>query len=153
MATRWILTENHSGMTDNHWTWSSAREIPSRKGAGAAIVQEILEQLRQHNWIEGDIFGVHLALEEALVNAIKHGNGYDVAKKVRVHCRMSTSKIRIEIRDEGRGFEPGTVPDPTEDENLEVPSGRGILLMRSFMTAVQYNTLGNQVVMEKIRES
>ena len=139
-------------MTENRWTWSNTSELPSQKGAGATLVGEVLEQLRRNNWVEGDVFGIHLALEEALVNAIKHGNEYDAEKKVRVACRLSEKRIYIEISDEGSGFDPTTVPDPTKDENLETPSGRGILLMRNFMTNVEYNAAGNRVTMEKIRE-
>ena len=128
------------------------RVIPSQTGAGKAILEEVLERLECCGWIQHDIFGVHLAMEEALVNAIKHGNRHDATKQVRVVCKISPERVFIEIADEGSGFNPDAVADPTDLENLEVPSGRGIMLMRSFMSRVQYNDRGNCVVMEKQRQ-
>ena len=138
-------------MTKECWLWTRKVEIPSEKGAGEQVVQEVLAQLQQYKWDERDIFAVHLSLEEALVNAIKHGNGFNVAKAVRVVCNVSQDRIRIVITDEGEGFDPEAVPDPTEEENLERPCGRGVHLMRNFMSEVQFNAAGNSVVMEKER--
>jgi serine/threonine-protein kinase RsbW len=92
-------------------------------------------------------------MEEALVNAIKHGNRMDPNKSVRIACRISHRKIRIEIEDQGSGFQPESVPDPTADENLERPCGRGIMLMRAFMNLIEYNEAGNRVVLEKHRSA
>jgi serine/threonine-protein kinase RsbW len=127
--------------------------IPSDTLAGQAIQERIITLLEKLRYSERDVFGVRLALEEALVNAIKHGNGMDPQKRVRVKCRADSQKVRVEIEDEGEGFVPDQVPDPTEDENLEKPCGRGIMLMRAFLSKVEYNELGNQVVLEKDRES
>ena len=99
------------------------------------------------------VFGVRLALEEALVNAIKHGNGMDPEKSVRVDCRIARENIRIEIEDEGSGFSPENVPDPTNYENLEKPGGRGIMLMRAYLDFVEYNDTGNRVVLVKQRQN
>ena len=84
----------------------------------------------------------------ALANAIKHGNQMDPTKTVRIMFRAGYQKVRIEIEDQGGGFQPGDVPDPTADENLERPCGRGIMLMRAFMTSIEYNDSGNRVVLE-----
>ena len=92
-----------------------------------------------------------MALEEALVNAIKHGNGMDPAKQVQIDCRFDDDGVRIVIEDEGPGFDVTAVPDPTAEENLDKPGGRGIMLMRSFMSHVEYNELGNRLVLEKRR--
>jgi serine/threonine-protein kinase RsbW len=92
---------------------------------------------------------VRLALEEALVNAIKHGNGLDPSKSVRVHCDIQTDRVYVEIEDEGPGFAPEDVPDPTLDENIERPSGRGLMLIRSFMNRVDFNDRGNCIRIEK----
>ncbi|MCL6501030.1 MAG: ATP-binding protein [Pirellulales bacterium] len=138
-------------MPEEAWTWSVQQAIPSETGAGKRILEEVLDQLAAQQWGDHDIFGVHLALEEALVNAIRHGNRSDASKRVHVHCKISADRVWVEIRDEGAGFDPRAVPDPTDDENLEVPSGRGIMLMRTFMSRVEYNEQGNCVVMEKHR--
>ena len=105
--------------------------------------------MKARHWGRHDVFGVHLAMEEALVNAIKHGNRLDANKHVRVSCRISPELVRIQIADEGDGFDPGGLPDPTDPRRLETPSGRGVLLMMSFMSRVQYNASGNCVVLEK----
>ena len=138
-------------MVEDSWTWTVKRQIPSQWGAGKQFVEEILDQLRKNRWIGKDVYGVHLALEEALVNAITHGNGLDAEKLVSVTCKMSPDRFWVEIADEGKGFNPDDVPDPTIPANLECPCGRGILLMRNFMSRVEYNKLGNCVVMEKSR--
>jgi serine/threonine-protein kinase RsbW len=75
----------------------------------------------------------------------------DTAKRVHVICKISERRVRLEVADEGTGFVPDKVPDPTAPENLEKPSGRGLLLMRSYMNRVQYNQKGNAVMMEKDR--
>lgn len=138
-------------MSHDIWTWSVEEAIPSETGAGKMVLDHVLEQLAAHAWGDRDIFGVHLALEEALVNAIRHGNRSDSNKRVFVACKMSPCRIWVEIRDEGAGFRPEEVPDPTDTDHLEIPSGRGIMLMRTFMSRVEYNDLGNCVVMEKHR--
>lgn len=140
-------------MSDPSEVWRLEESIPSETGAGKRILDLVLRQLHQRQWVEHDIFGVHLAMEEALVNAIKHGNRMDESKQVKVLCQMWTDRLWIEISDEGPGFDPEEVPDCTADENLEVPSGRGLMLMRSFMSRVEYQGRGNRVVMEKQRKS
>lgn len=127
--------------------------IPSDTVAGQAIQERIITLLEKLHFPERDVFGVRLALEEALVNAIKHGNGMDPAKRVRIYCRIDAHRVLVEIEDEGAGFVLDLVPDPTEDENLEKPCGRGIMLMRAFLTKVEYNEAGNRVVLEKVRDS
>lgn len=125
--------------------------IPSEPSAGQLVNDRVIDAMEQHGYPPRDVFGVRLALEEALVNAIKHGNGLDPDKSVHVHCEINDEKIRIRIRDEGPGFDPSDVPDPTEEDNLEKPSGRGLMLMRAFMSAIEYNETGNQVTLEKQR--
>ncbi len=140
-------------MSTDSWTWSLDRLIPSDVTAGCQLLAEVLDQMRATDWQQHDVFSVHLALEEALVNAIKHGNRGDLSKKVRVVCRLSQERIWIEITDEGGGFDPDEVPDPTDEARLECPNGRGIMLMRCYMSRVEYNAAGNRVVMEKVREN
>jgi serine/threonine-protein kinase RsbW len=133
--------------------WSTSLTLPSLRGAGKPFIGELLAELSRCGWSDQEIFGVHLAVEEALVNAIKHGNRLDESKQVRVCCRLHPDRLWIEITDEGCGFDPQCVPDCTADENLDVPNGRGIMLMRSFMSRVEYSPQGNCVVLEKQREA
>jgi serine/threonine-protein kinase RsbW len=113
-------------------------------------VQDLVEATLQANRFgESDQFAVKLAVEEALVNAIKHGNQLDPGKRVRVQYSVAGDLFRIHITDEGPGFNPEDLPDPTADDFLERPCGRGVLLIRSFMTSVDYLGRGNEVVMSK----
>jgi serine/threonine-protein kinase RsbW len=98
-----------------------------------------------------DILGVRLALEEAMVNALKHGHRGDPAKAARVRYRVTTDKVMAEVVDEGPGFDPGRVADPLAGENLDRPCGRGLLLMRHYMTWVRFNPRGNAVTLCKCR--
>ena len=124
--------------------------IPSELSA-AHEVQEVVEAaLRDYDFTDHDIFGVKLAMEEALVNAIKHGNKLDPNKKVHIRFSISCERFDVHIRDEGPGFDPACVPDPTTPEFLERPCGRGLLLMRHYMTEVNYQDCGKAVRMCKL---
>lgn len=125
--------------------------IPSSTAEGQKIQERIIQRLEEIGFPARGVFGVRLALEEALVNAIKHGNRLDPSKQVHVVCQISSEKVRIVIEDEGTGFRLQDVPDPTEDENLDKPGGRGIMLMRAFLSVVEYNERGNRVTLEKLR--
>jgi serine/threonine-protein kinase RsbW len=118
------------------------------------MVQEAIEnQLRENKYEDKEIFGIRLALEEAIVNAIKHGNQLDNGKKVYVRFRVLPDRFDVGIIDEGHGYDPGDIPDPLADENLERPSGRGLLLMRHYMTEVTVHPPGNRLTMSKVRET
>lgn len=138
-------------MINDEWLWSLNRLIPNDPVVGRQVLEQIREQLEAQQWDEREIFGVRLAVDEALVNAMKHGNRQDAGKQVGVVCKLSAKRLWIRIADEGPGFTPEAVPDCTEPENLERPCGRGIMLMRSFMSRVEYNPQGNAVEMEKQR--
>ena len=129
--------------------WRRELDLPSERGASRLIMEELLGELDRQGWSATDKFGIHLAAEEAIVNAILHGNRLDPRKRVHVICEVSRDLFRIDIADEGPGFDPALVPDCTQDDRLEVPSGRGVMLMRSFMTRIEYNAKGNRVVLEK----
>jgi serine/threonine-protein kinase RsbW len=138
-------------MSDVNWTWLCEHVIRSDCSAGRRVVEQLLEQLQAHDWDPQEIFGVRLAMDEAMTNAIRHGNCRDENKQIRVCFRLSPERLYIEIADEGEGFDPQGVPDCTHPENLDRPCGRGIMLMRCFMSKVEYNERGNAVVMEKVR--
>jgi serine/threonine-protein kinase RsbW len=104
-------------------------------------------------YAERDVFGVRLAVEEALVNALKHGHRYDASKVARVRYQVTDERVVLEIEDEGPGFDPAGVADPLTAEGLERCCGRGLLLMRHYMTSVRYNQRGNGVTLCKCRSS
>src|SRR5438067_5776846 len=124
-------------------------EIPSDPARARQLQEEIEKRLQSGKASDHDIFSIKLALEEALVNAIKHGNQLDQSKKVTVSYRVLGDGFEVQIRDEGPGFDPADVPDPTAIENLERPCGRGLMLMRHYMTDVNFSERGNSVIMSK----
>lgn len=138
-------------MSDLGCVWSLEESFPSAPGAGKRVLDQVLEQLEASAWAPHDVFGVNMALEEAIVNAIKHGNRNDESKRVRVTAKLSPQQLWIQIQDDGPGFDPAAVPDPTAEENLDRPSGRGLMLMRAFMSRVDFNQRGNCVILEKDR--
>jgi len=125
--------------------------IPSDLSEARRVQDEIEEALTAGRYTDRDIFSIKLAIEEALVNAIKHGNQMDPDKRVFVSYSVSSERFDIKIVDEGSGFNPADVPDPTAPENLERPCGRGLLLIRNFMNDVSYHGKGNIVTMFKVR--
>jgi len=127
--------------------------IPSDPAEARRVQDQIERLLQTVPASERDVFCIKLALEEALVNAIKHGNQMDHTKKVHISYRLHADCFEIHIADEGPGFDPTDVPDPTAPENLERPCGRGLMLMRHYMNEVVYSPRGNSVRMSKVIRS
>ena len=126
-------------------------EIPSEPAAKLTVEKALLEALQKHSYAEKDIFAVRLATEEAVVNAIRHGNKLDSQKKVVVNFSVTDGRVTVVVCDQGEGFDPAGVPDPTDPRFLEAPSGRGLMLMRAYMDEVIFNEEGNEVTMIKTR--
>ncbi len=112
--------------------------FPSDTHECQRVQDSIVDQLLAANFPEKAVFGIKLALEEALINAVKHGNQLDRDKQVEVRYTIEGDSFLIEIEDEGPGFNCEDVPDPTSPENLERPCGRGLLLMRAYMTECNF---------------
>jgi len=127
--------------------------IPTDLDAARIAAEELIDTVEAGGCPVETLFAIRLALEEALANAIKHGNRYDQSKFVTVTIEIDDRKTVIAVADEGEGFDPRIVPDPTVDENLEKPGGRGIMLMRAYMDDVAYNERGNEVRMVKHRNT
>ena len=108
---------------------------------------DILRRMTDHQYSEEDTFAIKLALEEALINAMRHGNRGDPAKFVELRYFVGNDRIVLSILDQGEGFDPGQLPDPTSDENLDKPSGRGVMLIRAYMTDVRFCGRGNEIWM------
>lgn len=88
-----------------------------------------------------------IGLTEALANAVLYGNGEDPSKRVRVEVRVAGTTITARITDQGRGFDPRAVPDPTVADNLTRAGGRGLFLMRALLDEVSFNDRGNCVTL------
>jgi len=125
--------------------------VASTTVAVEAMCRELLQDVRCQGFSDDELFGIHLAMEEAFLNAVKHGNKEDASKRVQVKCVIGPEEFDISIADEGEGFDPQGVPDPRSEENLYRSSGRGVLLMRAYMDSVEYNKQGNCVRMKKFR--
>jgi serine/threonine-protein kinase RsbW len=123
--------------------------IASDFTAGFRVQQQILDAAERLGFKEQTLFAIKIAVEEALVNAIKHGNKLDPGKHVIIEASISPKQAEISIEDEGPGFDRGSVPNPLADENLEKPSGRGILLIESYMNQVRWDHGGRRVRMVK----
>ncbi len=113
-----------------------AAEVP-------AVREEIVAYLESLGYPYRDVFGVRLATEEALLNAIEHGNKADRTKKVAVTYSLDREEAEIIVTDEGAGFDASSVPDCTAGDNLCKTRGRGIALMRGFMDVVEFLGKGN----------
>jgi len=111
----------------------------------------IIAMLKESGFGKEDVFAVHLALEEAFINAIRHGNEMDPEKEVKVSYSVDSEKFELWIEDEGSGFDPQSIPDPRCGDNLYKPNGRGLLLMRSYMDVVEHDGRGNRVHMVRFR--
>lgn len=131
--------------------WKEERVIPSRLELTVGFISVVEESMRKKGWNERDIFSVSLALTEAAVNAVEHGNAHDESKTVRMECFTSDDFFYCSIEDQGEGFVPTDVPDPNLDENINRECGRGLKLIRGFMSRVWYNAKGNRIYMEKFR--
>ncbi len=112
-----------------------------------ALEQAVIDAAEHHGYPPATHFALKLALEEAVMNAFKHGHKDLPGQPIKVSWRVEPARITITVEDRGPGFTPGDVPDPTTPEALEKPSGRGLMLMHSFMSRIEYNAKGNRVTM------
>ncbi len=138
------MTANPALSSWQHVTLSTLAEMSN-------LLRDLIAEIRQHGFTEKEAFGIRLSLEEAIVNAIKHGNRQDITKSVYIRFQANARHFMIEIRDEGKGFDADAIPDPLEPKNLERPGGRGVFLMRNYMSWVQFNDVGNCVTLCKVR--
>ncbi len=123
--------------------------IPSVYSASHEVQQRILEAVEKSGFTPHSSFAIKLALEEAMINAIKHGNKLDPKKSVHIEAKVTPKIAEITIEDEGPGFDRAEVPDPTLEENREKCSGRGILLIESYMNSVEWSRNGRRLRMVK----
>lgn len=127
-------------------------DIPSDLAESRNVHQAIMSAVHDHGFSEDAVFAIKLSLEEALVNAIKHGNKLNPKKRVKIDAKVSDDEVEIIIEDQGPGFKRQEIPDPTADENLTKCSGRGLLLMEAYMTSVEYTNNGRRVRLVKKKD-
>ncbi len=135
------MTSSHEGLDEGT---ARLREISSEIEQLQARLEEAL---RCSGYSDAARFAIRLSLEEAVMNGFRHGNRQDASKFVEVRWRISSDTANFHVIDEGEGFDPQSVPDPTLDENLEIPSGRGLMLIRAYMSEASYHGTGNHLEM------
>jgi serine/threonine-protein kinase RsbW len=113
-------------------------KLPSRIESIAEAAEAAAGVAQRLNLSEEAAFGLDMAVRESVTNAVLHGNRQDEAKTVEVAFEDAGDYVVVTVRDEGEGFDPSSVSDPTAEENLLKTSGRGILFMRSFMDTVEW---------------
>jgi serine/threonine-protein kinase RsbW len=120
-----------------------------------AELRPFLDRLEERMRVLGypckDLFAVKLAVQEAAVNAFRHGNLGDPSKSINVRYLVTAAEVLVEVEDQGPGFDPRQVPDPLADDHLERQGGRGLFLMRAYMSWVSFNREGNRVTLARQR--
>ena len=126
------------------------QSLPSKVGAISSFADQLMRFILNFRTADGTEADIELALHEALANAVMHGNGENSCKRVYVTCRCyMDGEVAITVRDEGKGFDSSTVPDPTFLENVLFAHGRGIYLMKTLMDEVSFEEGGAVVMMRK----
>lgn len=127
-------------------------ELPSALSLMHDILDYLMKRVEKVGVCDVENSNLFIALDEAFVNAVKHGNRFDHQKLVRISADVSTKEVSFTIEDEGDGFKLTEIPDPLNPENLFKTSGRGVLLIHNIMDEVQYNERGNRLTMVKKKE-
>jgi|SRR5580704_2351764 serine/threonine-protein kinase RsbW len=124
--------------------------MPSEVKAISPLVDRLIRLIEESRCVSGEELSVELALREALNNAVLHGNRLDPLRLVHVYCQCELGKgVSVVVKDQGKGFDPNTVPDPLAVDGLLAERGRGILLMKSQMDEVTFECEGSEVHMRK----
>jgi serine/threonine-protein kinase RsbW len=128
-------------------------ELPSAMSLMHIVLEYLLKRVEKLGVVSTEESNLFVALDEAFVNAIKHGNKFDAAKLVRITADVSNREARFIIEDEGEGFAVDQIADPRDPENLYKNSGRGVLFIYNIMDEVKYNERGNRLTMIKRPET
>jgi serine/threonine-protein kinase RsbW len=124
-------------------------ELPSALSLMHIVLEYLMKRVERLGVIKPEQSNLFVALDEAFVNAVKHGNKFDAAKLVRISADVSKLEARFTIEDEGEGFDVNSIPDPLDPQNLFKTSGRGVLFIYNIMDEVKYNDRGNRLTMVK----
>lgn len=127
-------------------------EIPGVIGLMNCILDYLMKRVEKVGVINPESSNLFIALDEAFVNAVKHGNKFDAEKNIRITAEVSVKEARFTIEDEGEGFDVNSIPDPRDPENLFKASGRGVLIIHNVMDEVRYNERGNRLEMVKRKD-
>ena len=128
-------------------------ELPSDLALMNGVLEYLQERVAKLGLIRPERSNLFVALDEAFVNAVKHGNKNDLTKLVKITAELSPKEAAFTVEDEGEGFDIREIPNPCDPENLFRTSGRGVLLIYNIMDEVEYNAQGNRVKMIKRPEA
>lgn len=110
------------------------------------MIESFIDNAKERFHLDEDLYGnIMIAVTEAVNNAIKHGNGGNSAKNVFLSLTLDENLLKFVVKDEGHGFDPNGLPDPTAPENIEKPGGRGIFLMKHLSDEVEFRENGKTV--------
>lgn len=131
---------------------SGTRQLRNERALIDEAEAAVMSAVEQFHFPKAARFAVRLSLEEAIANAFRHGHR-DLPPDTPVTLRYSVASDRVHlvVEDQGPGFDPASVPDPTLDENLDRPAGRGLMLIRAYMSRVDYLGRGNTLEMTYLR--
>ena len=124
-------------------------EVPSAISLMHIVLEYLMKRVEKLGVVKAEQSNLFVALDEAFVNAVKHGNKFDAKKLVRIIAEVSAAEARFTIEDEGEGFDVNSIPDPLDPTNLFKTSGRGVLFIYNIMDEVKYNERGNRLTMIK----
>lgn len=124
-------------------------ELPSALSLMHIVLDYLIKRVEKLGVVKSEQSNLFVALDEAFVNAVKHGNKFDSGKNVRITAEVSKQEARFTIEDEGEGFDVNAIPDPLDPMNLFKTSGRGVLFIYNIMDEVKYNERGNRLTMVK----
>jgi serine/threonine-protein kinase RsbW len=124
-------------------------ELPTTISLMHSVLDYLMKRVEKVGVVHSENSNLFIALDEAFVNAVKHGNKFDARKNVKITAEVSTKEARFTIEDEGEGFDVSAIPDPCDPENLFKTSGRGVLFIYNIMDEVKYNERGNRLTMIK----
>ena len=127
-------------------------EFPSALSLMHSVLSYLTKRVEKLGIIDAEDSHLFIALDEAFVNAVKHGNQFNPEKNVRISVDVSPKEASFTFEDEGEGFDVAKIPDPRDPDNLFKTSGRGVLIIHNVMDAVQYNERGNRITMIKKTE-
>jgi len=127
-------------------------ELPSSLSLMHTVLGYLMRRVEKLGVVEAEQSNLFVALDEAFVNAVTHGNKFDVSKLIRIAAEVSGKEAKFTIEDEGEGFDINAIPDPLDPENLFKTSGRGVLFIYNIMDEVKYNERGNRLTMVKKSE-
>lgn len=124
-------------------------EIPSDPEYIKYASSKLIGALKGLKLSDETLFDIKLSLEEAVINAMKHGNGFDKSLPVVITYDFSGGRLEVTVRDQGKGFDHSATPDPRSKTNILKHGGRGVFLIRNLMDEVEYNDSGNEIKMIK----